>query len=157
MEIRMRRFAFILLVPLAACASVEERTDARSGSGFSSTTITGAQGPQSSTTSATMRGFDAVPAVTVRSGATTQDAAARAALAAGGSSSGDWVPVTTGGTTYAMRLVNADGFNFAVAESQGSGGLTDGLIQQASIRTGCLAVPGSWQEGKRFAMALDCS
>lgn len=153
----MRRFALILLVPLAACASVEERTDAQSGSGFTSTTTAGAQRPQSTMTDATMRGFDPVPAINVRSGAATQDAAARAALAAGGSNSGDWVPVTTGGTTYAMRLVNADGFNFAVAESQGSGGLTDGLVQQASIRTGCLAAPGTWQEGKRFAIALDCS
>ncbi len=153
----MRKFAFILALPLAACSTVEERTDARSGTGFSSTTIDGASGPQASRQQVTMQGLEPVPVVTLSGVGGGKDAAAKAALEAGGADAGSWTTVSVSGETYALRQVDAGGTSFAVADPQGGGGMSQGLMTQTAVRTGCLTTGETWEAKGRFAMALDCS
>jgi hypothetical protein len=159
LEPRLRLGALILALPLAACASVEQRTDARGGTGFTSTTTAGAgQAAQPTRTEVSMQGYEIVPKVAVQGGPTSVDQGAARALAAGGSESGDWVFFESGGQSFAVRQVRAGGHDFAVLDPQsGPARATPELLQQVKIRTGCLTPGRTWSEDGMLAVGLDCS
>lgn len=149
----MRKLAMMLVLPLAACASVEERTDSRSGSGFSSQSIDGASGQQAERQQVTMQGMEAVPVITLAGVSGDQAAAANAALDASGATT----EVIAGGESYDLRQVEAGGYSFAIADPQDRGGMTQSLMTQVAVRTGCKTTGQSWDGNGQFAMALDCS
>jgi len=153
----MRFFALVLAVPLAACASVEERTDARSGSGFSTQSISGAQAPQATRQEVRMQGFEAVPVVRVAGSASSTADAAQMALAAGGAESGAWTTLSAGADTFDLRQVEVGAYTFAVADPSTRAGVTPDLLTQTSVRTGCKTTGQTWSANGRHAMALDCS
>ncbi|MGI1662698.1 hypothetical protein ACRDNQ_10700 [Palleronia sp. KMU-117] len=154
----MRIRALILVLPLAACASVEERTDARSGTGFATATTASTVERQPTRVNVTMQGYDAVPIVRVAGSPSTLDEAAQLALAAGGSDAGVWAPATVGGTTYALRQVMVGSFNFTVAEPQtGRPTATPELLSNVSVRTGCLTTGQTFADRGRIAVAMDCN
>lgn len=153
----MRRFALMMVLPLAACASVEERTDARSGSGFSAQSIAGAQAPQAMSRTVTLAGMEPVPAVALSGTAADREMAAAMALDAGGSEEGVWTSVTSGSDTYAMRQVSVGAFQFAVADPDGRAGATQGLLLQTEVRTGCKTTGRTWSDDGLIALAIDCS
>jgi hypothetical protein len=153
----MRTLAFILVLPLAACASVEERTDARSGSGFSTVTTAGAGAQQVQDVNITMRGYDDVPIVRVAGTPASMAEAAQLALSAGGAAD-TWAPVTLAGTTYAMRQVEVGRYNFTVAEPQNAeAAVTPELLSTIAVRTGCLVPGQSVVDDRRIAVVMDCS
>lgn len=154
----MRIGALILVLPLAACASVEQRTDARSGSGFTTAASAGAVERQPSRVNVTMQGLDPVPIVRVAGSPGTMDEAARLALAAGGSEAGTWAPAPVGGTTYALRQVMVGSFNFTVAEPQsGRASASPELLTAVAVRTGCLTTGQTFADKGRIAVAMDCN
>jgi hypothetical protein len=159
LEPRLRLGAIILALPLAACASVEERTDARSGTGFSSTTTAGAgQAAQPARAEVTMQGFEPVPKVAVQGGPASLEDGARRAIAAGGSESGAWVELTAGGAVFDARQVRAGGHDFTVLDPRtGTQGATPVLLEQVRIRTGCLTTGQTFSDDGRIAVAMDCS
>jgi hypothetical protein len=153
----MRRLALILVLPLAACASVEERTDARSGSGFSTVTTAGAGAAQVQDVNITMQGYDDIPFVRVAGTPASLNDAAQIALAAGGAAD-TWAPVTFGGTTYAMRQVEVGRYNFTVAEPQDAEAVaTPELLSTVAVRTGCIVPGQSIVEDGRIAVVMNCS
>lgn len=153
----MNRLGLVLILPLAACASVEERTAARSGPGFSNETITGATAPGPERREITMQGLAAVPVTTV-AGAQTLDDAAGIALAQGGASAGAWAADTIGTATYALRQLRVGAADFAVFDPQGDGAAPAAVLTtRAAVRTGCKATGRSWSAEGRTAVALDCS
>ena len=155
---RMRWGVVLLALPLAACASVEERTDARSGPGFTTTATTGAGQRQPAVTEVRMQGFELVPKVAVQGGPASVDEGARRALAAGGSESGAWVPFSSGGAEFGIRQVSAGGHDFAVLDPASGGAVVDaGMLEQLRIRTGCLTTGRSWEANGLIAVGLDCS
>jgi len=159
MDTRRMRFGVVMLaLPLAACASVEERTDARSGPGFTTTSTTGAGQRQPAVTEVRMQGFEIVPKVAVQGGPTSVDDGARRALAAGGSGSGDWVPFSSGGADFSIRQVRAGGHEFAVLDpASGLAAQDAAMLQEVRIRTGCLTTGRTWVENGLIAVGLDCS
>lgn len=156
---RMRLGAMILVLPLAACASVEERTDARSGTGFSTTTTSGAaRTAQPVRTEVSMQGYELLPKVAVQGGATSLQDGARLAIAAGGSDSGDWVELTADGQVFDARQVRAGGYDFTVLDPRsGRPGASPALLEQVRIRTGCLTPGQTFADDGRIAVAMDCS
>ena len=154
---RMRLGLVMLALPLAACASVEERTKARSGPGFTTTEAGPAQA-QPAVTEVRMQGFEIVPKVTVQGGPMSVDDGARRAFAAGGIDSGAWVPFSSGGMDFSIRQVQAGGHDFAILEPVSRPAAADaGMLEQVRIRTGCLTTGRTWEEDGRIAVGLDCS
>jgi hypothetical protein len=153
----MRRLVILFVLPLAACASVEERTDARSGTGFSTATTAGAGGAQVQAVNITMQGYDDVPIVRVAGTPASVNDAAELALAAGGADD-TWAAVTLGGTTYAMRQVEVGRYNFTVAEPQDAdAAVTPELLSTIAVRTGCLVPGQTIVEDGRIAVLMNCS
>jgi hypothetical protein len=151
----MRTLALILALPLAACASVEQRTDARSGPGLTNVNTGGGNVAGVERVAVTMQGYDAIPIVRVAGTPASATEAAQLALAAGGAT---WAPVVFGGTTYAMRQVMVGAYNFTVVEPQGTGPVaTPDLLSTISVRTGCLTTGQTVVEGGRMAVLMNCS
>jgi hypothetical protein len=151
----MRTLALILSLPLAACASVAERTDARTGPGFTTVNTAGGNVAGVERVAVTMQGYDDIPIVRVAGTPADATEAARLALAAGGAT---WAPVVFGGTTYAMRQVMVGAYNFTVVEPQGIRPVaTPELLSTISVRTGCLTTGQSVVEGGRMAVLMNCS
>jgi hypothetical protein len=151
----MRTLALILALPLAACASVEQRTDARTGPGFTTVNTAGGNVAGVERVAVTMQGYDDIPVVRVAGTPANVTEGARLALAAGGST---WAPVVFGGTTYAMRQVMVGPYNFTVVEPQGTRPVaTPDLLSTISVRTGCLTTGQSVVDGGRMAVLMNCS
>jgi len=154
----MRRFALILALPLAACASVEERTDARSGTGFSSQTIRGAETQTAQRQVVEMQGLDALPMISVAGVAGDPQASALAALRAGDAEDGNWTTVAVGEASYAMRQARAGGYEFLLADPAARRGtLTQAVFTEAEVRTGCKTTGQSYELSGVYALPLDCS
>ena len=157
----MRLILLLSVGALAACSSVEERTDRNSGVGLtqgSMTSIEGAQAPQPTSASIGMDAPAAVPTYAVSASKSGGDLAKSAELAAKTDVSPAGVPVTLGGKDYALRQVNANGMEFAVAEpvSKKASGAGAELAQLAGLRTGCLATGQGWEFKGTFVTALNC-
>ena len=153
----MRLMLTVAALALAGCATVEERTEARSGAAFDriGTGETGGQA-QPMETEVRMQAPPPVPRTTLpgQAGEPLADAAARAAAAGA-----PGVTVAAQGGSFALAQVSVGASDFAVARPADVPLTGDGaqIAALASQRTGCLTSGQSWRVGDALVLGLDCS
>ena len=158
----MRLILLASVAALAACSTVEERTDRRSGSGLTQGSMAAsgnAVAPEGRTVEIRMTAPEAVPAFYVTAEGATGDRTEAARLAATHRTEPMGVGVTLGGELYWLRQVRANSIEFAVAEPQGKaarGSTSVALTRSAGERIGCLATGETWVFDDVQVAALNC-
>ena len=154
----MRLMLMVTALALAGCATVDERTEARSGAAFDQigTGETGGAPPQPMEVEVEMQAPAPVPRTTLpgQAGETMADAAARAAAAGA-----PGVSIAAQGGSFDLAQVSIGIADFAVARPADAPLTGDGaqIASLTSQRTGCLTSGQSWRVGDALVLGLDCS
>ena len=153
----MRLMLMVTALALAGCATVEQRTDARSGTAFDEIGTGETGGPaQPTEMEVQMQAPAPVPRTTLagQAGESVADAAARAAAAGA-----PGVAVAAQGGSFNLAQVSVGTSDFAVARPADAPLTGDGaqIASLTSQRTGCLTNGQSWRVGDALVLGLDCS